>query len=140
MSTKSIVVNSLESQPKAIIERRTPTYFTTTTTKNVNGIEPIELVRKDTKPEERKLTMPKICGRNGFVKFKPAQSRFLDLVAHDKSNRISGFDASRFAHKITALCALNVKRNVPTPNHKRYYFAASYKSVPTVNQLSIEDS
>ena len=117
-STKSIIVNSLESQPKAI--RRTPTYFTTTTTKNVNSIEPIKLVQKYTKPEgrkstkQRKLTMPKICGSNDFVKIKRAQSRFLDMVARDKSNRISGFDASRFAHKMTALCALSVKRNVPT--------------------------
>ena len=58
--------------------------------------------------------MPKICGPNDFVKIKRAQSRFLDMVAHNKSNRISGFDASRFAHKITASCALSVKRNAPT--------------------------
>ena len=57
--------------------------------------------------------MPKICGPNDFVKITRAQSRFLDMVAQ-KSNRISGFDASRFAHKITASCALSVKRNAPT--------------------------
>ena len=63
--------------------------------------------------QQRKLTMPKICGPNDFVKIKRAQSRFLDMVAQ-KSNRISGFDAPRFAHKITASCALSVKRKVPT--------------------------
>ena len=67
--------------------------------------------------QHRKLTMPKICGPNGFVKIKHAQSnqsRFLDLVARDKSNRISRFDTSRFAHKTPARCALNGKRNVTT--------------------------
>ena len=74
--------------------------------------------------QHRKLTMPKICGPNGFVKIKRAQSRFPDMVAQksnqksnhirDKSNRVSRIDTSRFTHKTPARCALNVKRNVTT--------------------------
>ena len=113
MSTK---YNSVDAQPKAI-----ETYFTTTMTKTVNGKEPIELVEKYTKPEERQLTMqgkstiPKICGWKSFVKNKHAQLSSLELVACDKSDHISGVDTSRFAHKTTAQCALNVKQDVPTP-------------------------
>ena len=64
--------------------------------------------------QQRKLTMPKICGSNDFVKIKRAQSSSLELVARNKSNHISVVDSSRFAHKTTTRCALNVKRDVPT--------------------------
>ena len=50
--TKSVIDNSLDLQPK-VLERRTLPYFTATTTNTVRGGEPIKLVRKDTKPEEK---------------------------------------------------------------------------------------
>ena len=53
LSTKSLIDNSLDLQPK-VFERRTLPYFTTTTTKTERDREPIKLVRKDIKPEEGK--------------------------------------------------------------------------------------
>ena len=89
MRTKSEVDNSLDSQPKVVLVRRTIPYFTTATDKTSR--EPIKLARKDTKPENRKSTMPKICGWKDFVKIKRARTSKqtpLDMVARDKSNHI----------------------------------------------------
>ena len=99
---KSVVDNSLDSQPKAVLERRTLPYCTTTTTKIERDREPIEIVSKDTKPEEGKSTMPRICGWNHFVKIKRVRTSKqltpLDMVARDKNNHISVVHSSRFAH------------------------------------------
>ena len=120
-------------------------------TKTVSDREPIELVEKHTKSEERKLTMqrkstmPKICGWKDFVKIKRARTSkqsSLDMVARNKSNHISVVDTSRFAHKTTARCALNVNEMFQNQKRERYilYRAKSYKSVQPANQLSIEDN
>ena len=133
-STKSLIHNSLETQPKAALE----TYFTTTTTKTVSNREPIELLEKHTKPEERESTMLKICGWKSFVKIKRAQKlkqSSLDMVARNKSNHISVVDTSRFSHKTTARCALNVKRDVPKPKTRTLHLVPCQKlQVSTTSQ------
>ena len=79
--------------------------------------------------------MPKICGSNDFIKIKRAQSSSLELVARDKSNHISVVDTSRFAHKTTARCALNVKRDVPTPKSQTLHLIPCRKlQVSTTSQ------